>query len=104
MRLLSKNELEKLARWDVLDQGYQEAGLSRIYQVDNLWVETALSKIDGVKIVQTLGELEQAMGDADCEEVFIPANAAVTSKGLKQILERAPLGKIIYTAFEISVE
>lgn len=104
MRLLSKKELEKLARWDVLDQGYQEAGLSRVYQVGNLWVTEALSQISGLKTVQTLGELEQAMRDADCEEIFIPENAAVTSQGLKQVLERASLGKIIYTAFEAFVD
>ena len=49
----------------------------------------------------TMGELEAAMNNPAVTEIFLSEHAAITSAALVQLLERSPLAKNIYAAFEI---
>lgn len=102
MKLLEKQELEEIALAKVLERAYAQGGISKVYEVNDLWVQEALSKIEKMRVAKSLNELERAMADPQVEEIFLPHNAAITSKGLQQVLARSMQAKIIYAAFGIN--
>ena len=73
----------------------------RIYPLHAEGEEAVVKNLAGSREVTTLAELEDAVNAPEVANVFIGRFAAVTSKGMKNVLSRTSLAKDIFCAFEI---
>ena len=89
-----KGQIETVVLQAVLARPYKEFGGCRIYPLHAEGEEAVVKNLAGSREVTTLAELEDA-------NVFIGRFAAVTSKGMKNVLSRTSLAKDIFCAFEI---
>ena len=91
-----KGQIETVVLQAVLARPYKEFGGCRIYPLHAEGEDLA-----GSREVTTLAELEDAVNAPEVANVFIGRFAAVTSKGMKNVLSRTSLAKDIFCAFEI---
>lgn len=101
MRLLTKKELEEIALSEIVDGPQWNVSGSRVFEIRREWMKWAAEEAAQIAKANTMGELEVAMNNPAVTEIFLPEHAAITSASLVQLLERSPLAKNIYAAFEI---
>ena len=96
-----KGQIETVVLQAVLARPYKEFGGCRIYPLHAEGEEAVVKNLAGSREVTTLAELEDAVNAPEVANVFIGRFAAVTSKGMKNVLSRTSLAKDILCAFEI---
>lgn len=96
-----KGQIETVVLQAVLARPYKEFGGCRIYPLHAEGEETVVKNLAGSREVTTLAELEDAVNAPEVANVFIGRSAAVTSKGMKNVLSRTSLAKDIFCAFEV---
>lgn len=102
MRLLTKKELEEIALSEIVDGPQWNVSGSRVFEIRREWVKwgsgrsgaDCQSQYDG----RTGSGNEQPCGYGN---FFAGTLLPITSASLVQLLERSPLAKNIYAAFEI---
>lgn len=75
---------------------------SKIFYTPSKTEKLVLQNRSDVITVNNLAELEKEMNTPTENLIFIDKSAAITSLGLKKILERTSLNKTIFCAFKLT--
>ena len=75
---------------------------SKIFYTPSKAEKLVLQNRSNVITVNNLAELEKEMNTPTKNLIFIDKSAAITSLGLKKILERTSLNKTIFCAFKLT--
>ncbi len=98
---LNKNELETVVLKTIHTKSSINVRGCNIYNLTKEGEIIVVKNLDKNQEVLTLRELESAVNNPDVTSVYIPKIAAITSKSLIDVLNRASLSKNIYCAFEV---
>lgn len=99
-KYLNKNQVEVIVMQMIWARPYSEVNGNKIYVVKASGEQDVVKNLDGTKEVLTLSDLEDAINSPDVKQVFISEYAAVTSKGMRNVLSRTSLMKSVYCAFD----
>lgn len=99
--LFNKNQIETLVLQTILRRSAVDCGGCSVYQVKGDAEILALKELSGCQSVANLAELEDAVNAPAVTSVFVDANAAVTFRSLKSVLQRCVLNKTVFVAFDL---
>ena len=100
--ILPRRVLEEIFLMSVWHRPHTFIMGSKIFYTPSKIEKLVLQNCSDVVTVNNLQELEQEMNTPDQNLIFIDKSAAITSMGLKKILERTGLNKTIFCAFELT--
>lgn len=98
-KYLDKEQLEVVVMQMIWARPYSEINGNKIYSITALGEQEVVKNLSGTKEVFTLAEFENAVNSPDVKQIFIDKSAAITSKGIKSVLDRTVLSKGVYCAF-----
>ncbi len=97
----NKDQIETIILQTIMARPYKEFGGNKIYWVKAIGEEAVIKGLEGTKEITSLYELEQAVNEPEIRNIYIGKDASVTSKGMKNVLERSSLTKDIFCSFEV---
>ena len=97
----NKDQIETIVLQTIMARPYKDFGGNRVYPVNAVGEEAVIKGLKGTKEITSLFELEQAMSEPEVSNIYIAKDASVTSKGLKNVLERSSLTKDVFCAFKV---
>lgn len=100
--ILPREMLEKIFLLSVWYRPHTFVMGSKIFYTPSKAEKLVLQNCSDVITVHNMQELEKEMNTPTTNLIFIDQSAAITSQGLKKILERSSLNKTIFCAFELS--
>lgn len=96
-----KDQIETIVLQTIMARPYKDFGGNRVYKIEAVGEEAVIKNMKGTKEITSLYELEEAVNSPEVSDIFIGKLASVTSKGLKNVLERSSLTKNVYCAFDV---
>ena len=100
--ILPRQILEKIFLMSVWYRPHTFIMGSKVFYTPSETEKLVLQNRSDVVTVNNLDELEKAMNTPEENIIFIDKSAAITSLGLKKILERTSLNKTIFCAFKLT--
>ena len=100
--ILPRRLLEKIFLMSVWRRPHTFIMGSKVFYTPSKAEKIVLQNISEVVTVNNLEELEKEMNAPESNLIFIDKSAAITSLGLKKILERASLSKTIFCSFKLT--
>ena len=97
----NRDKLETLVLEQIMSRPYHDFSGNKIHYVAEEYEAIFVKNLKGNKEVHNLSELEDAVNSPDVKTIFIGRSAAITPKGLENVLSRTSLIKQIFCAFEI---
>lgn len=102
-RNFTKDEVETVILQAILSRPPLEVGRCKVHILEQEGEELVVKNMEKTQEVTNLTDLEEALNDENVSRIYIPKFASVTSKGLKNVLNRASLSKNIYCAFNVNI-
>ena len=100
--ILPRRMLEKIFLMSVWYRPHTFIMGNKIFYTPSKAEKLVLQNCADVVTVHNLQELEKEMNTPETNLIFIDQSAAITSSGLKKILERTGLNKTIFCAFKLT--
>jgi len=101
-KILSRQMIEKIFLMSVWHRPHTIIMGNKIFYTPSEVEKLVLQNCSDVVTVNNLEELEKEMNATAENLIFIDKSAAITSLGLKKILERTSLNKTIFCAFKLT--
>jgi len=99
----TKEQIETIVMQSIYTRPYVDIMGSKIYSLETQGEELVAKNLKDCASPTTLMELEEVINNPDVKCIFIDKFAAITSKGLVSVLQRASLSKEVYCAFNIQI-
>lgn len=100
--ILPRRMIEKIFLMSVWYRPHTVIMGSKIFYTPSETEKLVLQNRSDVATVNNMEELEKAMNSPLKNLIFIDKSAAITSLGLKKIIERTSLNKTIFCAFKLT--
>ncbi|MBQ2885743.1 MAG: hypothetical protein IJE43_18620 [Alphaproteobacteria bacterium] len=97
----NKDEMQTLVLEQIMSRPYHDFSGNKIHYVAEEYEAIFVKNLKGNKEVHNLSELEEAVNSPEVKTIFIGRSAAITSRGLENVLSRTSLIKQIFCAFKI---
>lgn len=98
-KYLNKEQIEVVVLQMIWARPCSEVSGSKIYSDLALGEQVVVKNLEGTRDVATLLEFEEAINSPDVKQVFIDKTAAITSRGIRNVLKRSSLSKDVYCGF-----